>query len=154
MALPAFAAARRAAARLLRTTGHAAINQYLLAAAAGLTAANPQQLRGAAGKDHGILSDGQTDGRKQDSFRDPARHTVRAVLMSSLSDLPDASDGVSGQLELAGVDEAQQLEHAGGRVLRQVDADHLAGRELGELAQQVLAVRRQRYLHARKHALN
>ena len=54
--------------------------------------------------------------------------------MSSLSDLPDASDGVSGQLELAGVDEAQQLEHAGGRVLRQVDADHLAGRELGELA--------------------
>jgi len=44
--LPAFAAARRAAARLLRTGGRAAIDRHLLTA--GPTAANPQQQRAAA----------------------------------------------------------------------------------------------------------
>jgi len=54
MALRAFAAERRAAARLLLTAGRAAIDRYLLAA--GPTAANPLQRR-AAGWDR------QTDGR-------------------------------------------------------------------------------------------
>jgi len=43
VALPAFAAARRAAARLLMTAGCAAIDRYLLPA--GSTAANPPQRR-------------------------------------------------------------------------------------------------------------
>jgi len=55
VALPAFAAARRAAARLLLTAGRAAIDRYL--PAAGPTAANPLQRRAAAGWD------GHTDGR-------------------------------------------------------------------------------------------
>jgi len=46
VALRAFAAERRAAARLLLTAGRAAIDRYLLAA--GPTAANPQQQRRAA----------------------------------------------------------------------------------------------------------
>jgi len=41
VALPAFAAERRAAAPLLLTAGRAAIDRYLLTA--GPTAANPQQ---------------------------------------------------------------------------------------------------------------
>jgi len=49
--LPAFAAVRRVAARLLPTTGRAAVDRYLLAAA------NPQQWRSAAGWDR------QTNGR-------------------------------------------------------------------------------------------
>ena len=50
MALPAYAAARRTAARLLLTAGRAAIDRYLLAD--GSTAANPpQQRRAAAGWD-------------------------------------------------------------------------------------------------------
>jgi len=49
--LPAFAAVRRVAARLLLTTGRAAVDRYLLAAA------NPQQWRSAAGWDR------QTNGR-------------------------------------------------------------------------------------------
>jgi len=54
VALPAFAAARRVAGRLLLTAGRAAIDRYLLAA--GPTAANPLQRR-AAGWDR------QTDAR-------------------------------------------------------------------------------------------
>jgi len=45
--LPAFAAARHAAARMLLTAGCAAIGRHLLAA--GPTAVNPQQRRAAAG---------------------------------------------------------------------------------------------------------
>jgi len=54
----AFAAARRAAARLLLTTGRAAIDRYLLTAVP--TAANPQQQRAAAGWDR--RTDRRTDG--------------------------------------------------------------------------------------------
>jgi len=67
VALPAFAAARRAAARLLLTAGRAAVDRHLLVA--GPTAANLQQRRAAAGWDNG-----QTDGRI-----DPAPHTMRTV---------------------------------------------------------------------------
>jgi len=50
VALPAYAAARRTAARLLLTAGRAAIDRHLLAD--GSTAANPpQQRRAAAGWD-------------------------------------------------------------------------------------------------------
>jgi len=48
VAIPAFAAARRAAARLLLTAGRAAIDRHLLS---GPTAANPQQRSAAAGWD-------------------------------------------------------------------------------------------------------
>ena len=54
VALPAFAAARRAAARMLLSAARAAIDRYLLPA--GPTAANPPQ-RPNAGTDR------QTDGR-------------------------------------------------------------------------------------------
>jgi len=53
VALPAFAAERRAAAPLLLTAGRAAIDRYLLTA--GPTAANPQQRRAAA-----VWTDGLT----------------------------------------------------------------------------------------------
>jgi len=64
VALPAFAAVCRAAARLLLTAGRAAIDRYLLAA--GPTAANPQQRRAAAGWDR------RTDRRTPDSCINPA----------------------------------------------------------------------------------
>jgi len=60
VALPAFAAARRAAARLLLTAGRAAIDRYLRAA--GPTAANLQQRRAAAGWDR--RTDARTDARQ------------------------------------------------------------------------------------------
>jgi len=56
VALPAFAAGRRAATPLPLSAGRAAIDRYLLSA--GLTAANPQQRRAA-----GEYRDRQTDGR-------------------------------------------------------------------------------------------
>jgi len=68
VALPAFAAVCRAAARLLLTAGCAAIDRYLLAA--GPTAANPQRQRAAAGWDR------QTGGRTD------ARHLHRACSAS------------------------------------------------------------------------
>ena len=71
VALPAFVAAGRAVARLLLSTGRAAINRYLLAS--GPTAANPLQRRGVAGRDG---TDTRTDGRTHDSCIDPAPHTM------------------------------------------------------------------------------
>jgi len=65
----AFAAARRAAARLLLTAGRAAIDRYLLTA--GPTAANRS-----SGVRRPDGTDGQTDGRTD---IDPALHTMRAV---------------------------------------------------------------------------
>jgi len=59
VALPAFAAARRAAAWLQLTAGRAAIDRYLLAA--GPTAANPQLQRAAVRWDR--QTDRRTDGR-------------------------------------------------------------------------------------------
>ena len=75
MALPAFAAERHAAARLLlhrRPTGRAANDRYLLTA--GPTAANPQQRRAVDWTD--LQTDGQTDVR-MDRYIDPA--TMLAV---------------------------------------------------------------------------
>jgi len=59
VALPAFAAERRAAARLLLATGRAAIDRYLQVA--GPTAANLLQRRAAVGWDR--QTDRQRDGR-------------------------------------------------------------------------------------------
>jgi len=59
VAFPAFAAARRAGARLLLTTGHA-----------GPSAANPQQPPNE--------TDGQADRCTHDSCTDRARHTIPA----------------------------------------------------------------------------
>jgi len=70
VALPAVAAARRTAARLLLTAGRAAIDRYLLAA--GPTAANLQQRHAVAGCDYG-----QTDGRMPDRCIDPAFDVMR-----------------------------------------------------------------------------
>ena len=69
MALPAFAAVRRAAARLLVTAGRAAIDRYLLHA--GLTQSKP-----AAAACIGRMAgtDGQTDGRTPDRYIDPTSH--------------------------------------------------------------------------------
>ena len=72
VALPAFAAERRAAARLLLTAGRAANDRYLLAA--GPTAANPQQRRAVDWTD--LQTEGQTDVR-MDRYIDPA--TMLAV---------------------------------------------------------------------------
>ena len=72
VALPAARIRRpHAAARLLLSTGRAAINRYLLPT--GPTAANPQQRRAAAGWDR------QTDGRTDDRYIDHAPHAQRAA---------------------------------------------------------------------------
>jgi len=72
VALPAFAVARRAAARLLLTAGRAAIDQHLLPAV--LTAANTQQMR----RPYDGTDGRQTDRRTPESYIAPARYTVRA----------------------------------------------------------------------------
>jgi len=64
--LPAFAAVRRAAARLLVTAGRAAIDRSL--ACRAHTKANPQQRHASAGWQ------GQTDGRTPDRYIDPTSH--------------------------------------------------------------------------------
>jgi len=91
----------------------------------------------------GEVVDGVVDGRLTEEVLAQPDDGADAQL---LGHLPDAADRLARQLQLAGVDEPQHLEHAGRRELRQVDADHVAGRELGELLKQVLAVRSQHYL--------
>ena len=75
VALAAFAAARRAAARLLLTSGPPAVQQSIDMS----WRPGPQQQTHTNGARQASGTDGQTDGRTPDSCIDPARRTMRAV---------------------------------------------------------------------------
>jgi len=94
----------------------------------------------------GEVKHGAVDSRLSEEVLTQAHHRADTEV---LGHLPDAVHGVAGDLQLAGVDETKHREDGYRRVLRQVDGDHLARRKLGELLNQILAVRRQRYLQAR-----
>jgi len=77
-ALPAFAAARRVAARLLLTADPPAVQQSIDIS----WQPGPQQQTRGSGVRQPDGTDGQTDGRTPDSCIDPAPHSVRAVAIS------------------------------------------------------------------------
>jgi len=89
------------------------------------------------------MIDGVVDGRLSEKVLTEADDRADAHL---LGHLPDAADRLRRHLQLAGVHEPQHFEHTDGRVLRQVDADHVAGWVLGELLKEMIAVRCQHYL--------
>jgi len=70
MTLPAFAAERRAAATMLLTAGRAAIDRYPCPPGA------QQQTRSGGVRRANYGTDGQTDGRTDDRYIDPAARTT------------------------------------------------------------------------------